>query len=73
MHPKNKTGRKSLDRLCADPRVQEIWTEDDGFNEKGGVSYWLLLSDDYHWDDCSCLHECTIKDLYSAMSEVQKR
>lgn len=70
--PNNRTGRKSLDRMARDPRVDEIWTEDDGFREDGRPSYWASLAPGFNWDGCSCLHEGTIADLYAALDHVSE-
>lgn len=69
-HSKNKTGRKSLNKMAADPRITEIWMEDDGFREDGRPSYWASLAQGYNFDGCSCIHEATIKDLYAALDQV---
>lgn len=63
-HPKNKTGRKSLDRMARDPRIDEIWHE-------GEDGYFANLVRGYNWDGCSSIHEYTIADLYRALSCVE--
>jgi len=68
----NRTGRKSLDRMGRDPRVEEIWIEYDGcFGSK--PSYWVSLTDGWLWEECVTLHEPTIKRLYGALSQVYRR
>ena len=52
----NRTRYKSLDKLAADPRIVEVWDEDDD-------GLWALLADGYNIDGCSCLHEWTVKKL----------
>lgn len=51
----NRTGRRAFDRLARDPRVVDVWGEDDD-----GV--WAALADGYHWDGCSCLHGFAVDD-----------
>ena len=47
-HPKNQTGLKALDKLAADPRVKNIWSEDDDL--------WLELVKGWNAEGCSCIH-----------------
>jgi hypothetical protein len=66
-----KTTRKprTLADLRSDPRVAEIWREDDGcFGDR--ASYWLALAPGLNWDGCSCLHEATVADLCERIGEV---
>ena len=71
----NRTGRKSLDRLAADPRIAcaddphvrgeaVIWSE-------GEDGYWATLAEGVNWEGCRCIHEYTIRDLYTALSMVE--
>jgi hypothetical protein len=60
----NKTGRKTLDRLAKDPRIDEIWDE-------GSDGYWASLKDGFNADGCSCLHEWTVKDLLHARGLIE--
>jgi len=64
-HPKNKTRYKVLDKLAADPRVEEIWDE-------GPDGLWVSLVDGYNWEGCSTLHEWNVADLVARMKEVEK-
>lgn len=48
-HPRNKTKYASLDKLAADPRIVEIWDEDED-----GI--WAQLAPGYNFEGCSCLH-----------------
>lgn len=68
----NRTGKKSLDRMGRDPRVSEIWMEQDGCFERR-PSYWVALADGWLWEECVALHEPTIKRLYGALSQVYHR
>ena len=62
-HPKNKTRFASLDKICADPRVAEIWFEpEDGL--------WLSLSGGWNWFGCSCCHEWTCRELIHAFGSI---
>ena len=64
-HLKNKTRYKSLDKICEDSRVIEIWDEhEDGI--------WLQLADGWNWWGCSCCHEWTCASLIAAFGAVTK-
>lgn len=65
---KFKTARTLAD-VKADPRVVEVWTEDDGFNANGRPAYWARLADGYKFDgETTCLHEGTVRDLCRALN-----
>jgi hypothetical protein len=68
----NKTGYKALDRLAGDYRVEEIWTENDGFREDGLPSIWLSFHPGWHWDDCSTLHEYNCEGIKGAFKCIQE-
>jgi len=55
-HPKNKTRYKSLDAIAADPRVVEIWDEDED-----GI--WIALVQGFNFEGCSCVHEWSVRDV----------
>lgn len=56
MHPKNKTRFKTLDKLAADHRIEEVWDEgDDGL--------WANLIPGYNVEGCSGIHAETCKGL----------
>lgn len=63
-HPKNRTRFRSLDRIAADPRVQEIWDE-------GEDGIWISLASGYNWEGCSTVHEWTVKDLIESFRLVE--
>jgi len=60
---------RTLKGLRADPRIQEIWQENDGFNPKG-LSYWASLTPGLTWDGVYNLHESTVRELADALSRV---
>ena len=72
---KNQTGLRSLDRLERDPRVVDIWTEDDGcFQSDGGkdrLGIWIQLAPGFNWRGCSCCHEGTVRDALTALRAVE--
>lgn len=61
----NQTRYKTLDKLAADPRIVEIWDE-----QEDGI--WALLADGYNADGCSCLHEWTVRDLMHSVNRISK-
>lgn len=63
MHPKNKTGFKSLDKIAADPRVEEVYQDSDGI--------WVYLVRGYNYEDCSGLRGDTCKDLLERFRDVR--
>lgn len=64
-HPKNRTQYASLDRIAADPRVEQIHDEDtDGI--------WISLAPGYNWEGASSVHEWNVKDLISAFKAVEE-
>jgi hypothetical protein len=66
----SKKRPRTLREIEADPRVVEVWTEDDGWNENGRPAYWASLNEGYNWENCHQLHECTVADLADALSCV---
>jgi len=52
----NRTRYKTLDKLAADPRIVEVWDEDDD-------GLWALLASGYNADGSSCLHGWSVKEL----------
>ena len=66
---------KTLAALKADPRVKEVWQEDDGFCERdrgprtGRQAYWVALAPG--WRDTEAdvitLHECTVAALWERL------
>jgi hypothetical protein len=66
-HPRNKTGIASLDKLAADPRIIEVWSERDS-----GDGLWALLAPGYRFDgEVRTLHEPTARELVAALRFVQ--
>ena len=61
---KNKTGKKSLDKLAADPRIVEVWDE-------GEDGMWAELANGWIWDEVHTLHEHTVKDLLNAYKQIR--
>lgn len=60
---------RTLAELRRDPRVAEIWREDDGcFGDR--PSYWLALASGFNWEGCSTLHEATVADLCAQIEHV---
>lgn len=63
-NPKNKTGRKTLDKVAAKPFVEEIYRDGDGI--------WLLLARGYCTDnECIGLRGDTVADLLSQVSDIR--
>jgi len=62
---KNKTGKKTLDRLNSDPRVKEVWDE-------GEEGIWVSLASGWNWDGCGAVHEHTAREIMWSMKGVQK-
>lgn len=59
-HPKNRTRFASLDKLAADPRVEDIWDE-------GRDGIWVSLADGYlSSEDTTQLHESTPREILDA-------
>ena len=61
---------RTLAEIKADPRVVELWTEDDGWNDNGRPAYWVTLAPGLEWDDCHGLHEGTVRELAEALGTV---
>jgi hypothetical protein len=72
MNVKNKTGDHRLDRLAANPCVEEIWIEMDGCFGPHEISFWLELAPGYNWEGCSCIHEASIRELFDAFEEISE-
>ena len=65
---------RTLAELRADPRVEEVWQEHDGCFHHTRPSYWLALAPGWvNYDDCTSLHEATVKDLCGKLSLVSRR
>ena len=66
---------KTLQALKDDPRVAEVWREDDGCFGHNVLSYWVSLHDEYICADMECgsIHERTVKDLWQKMQSVVTR
>jgi hypothetical protein len=62
---KNLTGRKGLNCVEDDPRVVCVWDE-------GPDGYWLELADGWKYQDCSCIHEPTVRDVLVCLSLVSR-
>jgi hypothetical protein len=63
---------RTVKGLEKDPRIDEIWKEDDGFCENGRPAYWAVLTDGLRlWGERTSVHECTLKDLISALKDVE--
>jgi len=66
-HPKNPTGRKSMDEVASHPGV-------DSIEYKGYGGYWVYLKDGWISTDTDCqtIHELTTRDVKQAMQYVVK-
>lgn len=82
-NPKNKTGKKSLDRIAKDPRIKEITIEDgcsdyhDVYNGAGFVKtiyydkkYCVTLDWGFNAEGCRTLMAYTVKELIASMALV---
>jgi len=70
-NPQTTRKPRTLADLRNDPRVVEIWREEDGcFGARS--SYWVALAPGYSWEGCSCLHEPTVSDLCARIGDVVK-
>jgi len=65
---KNKTKFKSLDRYESDPRVREIWAEE----ENDGPDIWVSLAHGWNWYGCCSVHERSCRAIHGAMLSVEK-
>ena len=63
---------RTLADVKRDPRVVEVWQEDDGARFDGRPSWWAALAPGYNFDGVSTLHEPTIKDLCAALERVEE-
>jgi hypothetical protein len=63
-HPRNLTGRKSLDRVAADHRVVEV-------RHEGSDGYWVDLADGWAREGCISLRADTVKDLIQQLKGVE--
>ena len=65
--------RRTLAQIKADPRVVEVWTEEDGCwpDINRGVAYWATLAAPYRWEGCSTLHEPSVARLSEALDNVE--
>lgn len=71
-HERNNSGRVGLNKLAADPRVLDVWRENNG-PSRSKVDYWADLAPGYHFEDCTSLHEYTIEKMYDALDCVVER
>jgi hypothetical protein len=55
---------RTLTELRADPRVREVWNE-------GEDGWWASLAPGYCFENCSGLHENTVRELCSALRRVE--
>lgn len=58
-------------QLLADPRIDELWQEDDGCFHPTRPSWWASLTPGWRWEACTTLHEATIKALCAAVEDAQ--
>lgn len=65
MHPKNRTRYKTLNRIAANPKVQEIWDEDVN-------GLYIALNEGWNLDGLGCFCEYTVKKLISSFGCVEK-
>ncbi len=65
---------KTLDQLRKDPRIEEVWKEDDGSAFGTAYAYWATLTDGWinSLDECHSLHEPTVKQLISELRFVKR-
>jgi len=62
---------RTLAEIKADPRIAEVWREDDGcFGDR--PSYWATLADGWRWEETSSLHEPTVKALAAALANTYR-
>lgn len=61
--------RAAKKAVLADPRIVDPGSYN--IDPDGGI--WIDLQDGYHWEDCSCLHEWSWKDLLDALGNVEER
>jgi|TARA_R110000824_G_scaffold54336_11_gene149926 hypothetical protein len=57
---------RTLAELKADPRIDEVWREDDGC-WPGVNAYWASLAEGWRWEECITLHEPTVECLLEAL------
>lgn len=55
--------------IRADPRVDELWSEDDGFRGCGRPAWWCSLKTGWIWSDgVHTLHEATVAEILSILN-----
>lgn len=67
--------RKTLrEKIIGDPRVQELWRENDGcfVNDGFPLSWWATLKDGFNFEDCSSIHEPTLTRIWNQLQSVEK-
>lgn len=62
-YPKPRTKKQ----IEADPRVVDLWQEQDGCFHPTRPSWWATLAPGWQWDDCTNVHEATLSDLADAI------
>lgn len=71
-HPKNRSGYRKLDRVAADPRVKEIWSEE---GSRDGI--WIQLMPGFDFEGVHCIHRNfddgeTMEDLLNDFEQVEE-
>ena len=64
MHPKNRTGFKTLDRLAADPRVERLELDENGL--------WCHLLPGHSFDGCSGFRADSAKRLLEDATRIEE-
>jgi len=76
MKPLPRSLQQAIAKKYAD-KVDEGWSEDDGFNENGGWAHWVYLKPGWcnylgdPWGGLHTIHECTVKDVLAYLKEVR--
>ena len=60
---------RSKMQIEADPRVDELWSEDDGWNDNGRPAWWCALKLGYSWcPETHVIHEGTIREVAAVLN-----
>jgi hypothetical protein len=63
------TPPRTQEALEADPRIESLWSEEDGYNGSKR-SWWAALAPGWTVDDVSTIHEGTIDELFPALEQA---
>lgn len=64
-HPKNKTDIAGFDKVAADPRVIEVYSE-------GSDGYWIDLVRGWNIEGCNAAHGYTVKETLEHFSMIEE-